>query len=107
MSFPLFDSLYTDTMDTHETEFTDENRQFILQHITDLDDYGREIFFAIIRKDQIKSMYTQTLPSSCKQLKSGMRIDFDKIPNHVKFMLFEFMRRHLQKMNEDAIFLKS
>jgi len=108
-TFPLFDSLYTDAQHFEFVECKNEMKDFILHHIQDLDENGREIFFAIIRQYQIlyEKPMSSDLPLYCKQLKSGIRIDFDKIPNVVKYMLHHFIKRHLHKMNEDVLFFKS
>ena len=106
-SFPLFQSLFDDTLESHNDSFPSDYQEFILQHITDLDENGREIFYAIIRQDQIKkssNVTADSLPTCCKQMKSGIRIDFDKIPNAVKHMLHSFIKKYLKKLNEDATF---
>lgn len=104
-SFPLFNFLYDDTKKKQGVPFPIDQQEFILDHITDLDENGREIFYAIIRQYQLKYENSNiNLPVYCKQLKSGIRIDFDKLSNHVKYMLHLFMEKHLTKLNEDAIF---
>lgn len=105
-AFPLFESLFNETKNNHNEPFSIESQDFVLQHIQDLDEYGREIFYSIIRQDQLKRYPNSVneLPNSCKQMKSGIRIDFDKIPIHVKYMLEEFIKRHLNKINEDISF---
>lgn len=109
MSFPLFKYLYDDTKEKHEIAFPIENQEFIISHINDLDENGREIFFAIIRQYQLKyeSNNNNEIPNYCKQLKSGIRIDFNRLSNPVKYMLHEFMEKHLKKLNEDTVFFKS
>lgn len=106
VTFPLFQALYNDTKDRHDEPFPQTEQEFILNHILDLDENGREIFYAIIRQDQINGVPTppQSLPNCCKQMKSGIRIDFDKIPNSVKYMLHLFIKKYLKKLNEDATF---
>lgn len=105
-TFPLFQSLFDDTLECHNDSFPSDYQEFILQHITDLDENGREIFYAIIRQDQLKRSpsVSESLPTCCKQMKSGIRIDFDKIPNAVKHMLHSFIKKYLKKLNEDATF---
>lgn len=108
VTFPLFQALFNDTKDRHEKPFPKEHQEFILDHISNLDENGREIFYAIIRQDQIKqSPLPHALPSCCKQMKSGIRIDFDKIPNAVKYMLHSFIEKYMKKLNEDATFFAS
>ena len=106
--FPLFESLYNDTKEKHGQQFPDEHREYVLNHIPNLDENGREIFYAIIRQDHVQRYpsLSNELPSFCKQLKSGIRIEFDDIPNSVKYMLYEFINRHLKKITEDAMFFK-
>jgi hypothetical protein len=106
VTFPLFQSLFQDTKDLHKDPFRKEDQEFILEHITNLDENGREIFYAIIRQDQLERTPTsaETLPNCCKQMKSGIRIDFDRIPNPVKHMLHSFIKKYLRKLNEDATF---
>ena len=106
MFFPLFESLYNDTLPNHNDPFPETEQTRVLEHIGDLDDNGREIFYAIIRQDHVKRYPNSIgdLPSSCKQMKSGIRVDFDKIPNHLKYILAEFINRHVNKIKEDAMF---
>jgi len=106
MAFPLFQSLFEMTKDEHSIPFPSSSQEFIVKHINDLDENGREIFYAIIRQDQIQRYPSIELPSCCKQMKSGLRIEFDKVPNHVKYMLYSFIEKHLQKINEDAVFFQ-
>ena len=107
-SFPLFETLYNDTKEQHANPFSNQDQQFVLENIAQLDENGREIFYAIIRQDQFKrcSNTTNDLPTCCKQMKSGIRVDFDKVPNHLKYILFEFIKRHLQKIQEDSLIQK-
>lgn len=107
VTFPLFQALYNDTKDRHDQPFPQDDQIFILEHIADLDEHGREIFYAIIRQDQLKRSLTSnsnSLPTCCRQMKSGIRVDFDKIPNPVKYMLHSYIKKFLKKMNEDATF---
>lgn len=106
VTFPLFQSLINETSESHNDSFPQEYQDFILQHITDLDENGREIFYAIIRQDQLKRYpdVSEPLPTCCKQMKSGIRVDFDKIPNSVKHMLHSFIKKYLKKVHEDATF---
>ena len=106
MFFPLFETLFNETIDKHNEPFSLHDQEYVLEHIGELDENGREIFYAIIRQDHIKRYPNSTneLPLSCKQMKSGMRVDFDKVPNHLKYILAEFITRHLKKMKEDAMF---
>ena len=108
MFFPLFESLHADTLANHLEPFPEDEQIRVLNHIADLDENGREIFYAIIRQDHVKRYPTSMneMPSSCKQMKSGIRVDFDKIPNHLKYILAEFINRHVNKIKEDAMFFK-
>lgn len=107
-SFPLFDSLYNDTKDLDHDKFNNDQMNYILENVSELDENARELFFAIIRYHHIKKCgYTIELPYNSKQLKSGIRIDFEKLENHLKFMLYEFMKRDDKKKKEDVIFLKN
>lgn len=105
--FPLYETLFQETMACHTTLFPTDDQQYISRHIVHLDDDGKEIFYAIIRQDHIASHPDSTgLPPSCRQLKAGLRVDLDKVPNHVKYMLREFVSRHLKKLQEDTLFFQ-
>lgn len=111
-SFPLFTSLFNDTRGRHTESLSTDDEEFFLKHISDLDDNGREIFYAIIRQHHIlstsnpsKAPNTSTptvLPPCCKLMKKGIRIDFDKIPLELKHMLLLFLRKYMDKLKEDA-----
>lgn len=106
-AFPLFDSLHHDTKHEHNLPFPPERQSFIVNHITDLDENGREIFYALIREDHLRhTKDATTLPPCCKQLRGGIRVEFDKVPIHMKYMLYAFIERHLRKVHEDAMFFQ-
>jgi hypothetical protein len=110
--FPLYETLFHETTTLRTLPFPQEDQQYIFRHVAQLDEYGREMFYAIIRQDHVLMTIREHasppvhLPPSCRQLKSGLRIDFDKVPNHVKYMLREFIQRHLKKIHEDVLFFK-
>lgn len=106
-AFPLFESLFQDTTDEHTLPFPPERQAFVVSHISDLDENGREVFYALIREDHVRrSKDPNALPPCCKQMKSGIRIEFDKVPLHMKYMLYAFIQRHLRKLHEDALFFQ-
>lgn len=105
--FPLFESLFQDTTHEHELPFPPERQTFIINHIADLDETGREVFYALIREDHLRRTNDPNiLPPCCKQMKSGIRVEFDKVPLHMKYVLHSFIERHLRKLQEDAMFFQ-
>lgn len=106
-TFPLFTSLFNDTQCRHAQPLTSEDDEFFLKHISDLDDNGREIFYAVIRQDHVlanENVCPDALPPCCKQMKKGLRVDIDKIPLHLKHMLLLFLRKYIEKQKEEATF---
>lgn len=99
--FPIYESLYNEIHPNGNKEFnlTEENEKFIQDQVKTLDINGREVFYGIIRKDEFIQGKQET-EYSFKQMKHGIRIDFDKLTSHTKTMLYAFLKRHEKNLKE-------
>lgn len=103
--FPIYDSLCSEMTMTQEQQqhLLEEQENYLQEHVKDLDITGREIFYALIRKDECMNGRTSPSESSCKQMKHGVRIDYDKLLPRTKLLLYMFLKRHEQKLAEDMV----
>lgn len=104
--FPIYDSLCQQIGDLmHQctpNDFSDADKEYVLESVKRLDMNGLEIFYAIIRKDELAQGRQQD-EHSFKQMKQGVRIDFDKLSVRTKILLHAFLKRHDAKMAEQIL----
>jgi hypothetical protein len=101
--FPIYDSLCQecDPIITQSCyNISDEDKQYLLTTAKHLDMTGREIFYAIIRKDELM-LGRSPEDYSFKQMKQCVRIDYDKLSTRTLVLLNAFLRRHEAKVAED------
>lgn len=98
--FPIYESLYNEIHSNGNTIImNEENEKFIQDQVKTLDINGREVFYGIIRKDEFIQGKSSS-EYSFKQMKHGIRIDFDKLTPHTKTMLYAFLKRHEKNLKE-------
>lgn len=104
--FPIYDSLCQEIGDLmiHCTanDFSEADKEYLLESVKHLDLNGREIFYAIIHKDELAQGRNHD-EHSFKQMKQGVRIDFDKLSVRTKILLRAFLRRHEAKLAEQIL----
>lgn len=95
--FPIYDSLCQEINNPSIDllEFSEHDKEFLLEKVKDLDSNGKEIFYALIHKDEIIFGKTEF---SFKQMKNCVRIDYDKLFNRTRHLLVAFLRRHEAKL---------
>lgn len=102
MSFPIYESIYNE-IQRIEIDMNEEDEKFIQEQVKTLDTNGREIFYGLIRKDEIM-LQKDVSDISYKQMKHGVRIDFDKLSLQTKKLLYAFLKRHEKNMTESILF---
>lgn len=104
--FPIYDSLCQEigNLMSHSTpeDFSDADKEYLLETIKHLDVNGREIFYAIIHKDEL-ALGRSPDEYSFKQMKQGVRVDFDKLAIRTKILLHAFLKRHEAKLAEQIL----
>lgn len=104
--FPIYDSLCQEVGDLvdHCTpqDFLEADKAYIIDSIQHLDVNGREIFYAIIHKDEL-AQGRHPEEHSFKQMKQGVRIDYDKLSTRTKILLRAFLKRHEVKLAEQIL----
>jgi len=94
-NFPLYTSLKTITKNTTEID----GKKFI-KMFKKIDPKSHELIYALIRSFQMEKnidVLNAALPFEGRQLKSGYRFNFDKLPLHLQHILYEFINRDLNK----------
>lgn len=100
--FPLYDSL---TKDIPTNDLTLANKRLFLKRIEKIDQQAHELVYALIRTYQIDKNDDKninfTLPYEGSYVESDIHFDLDKLPIHLKNILFKFLSVHVDKMKED------
>jgi hypothetical protein len=100
--FPIYDSLCQECepiITQSSYNISEQDKQYLLNAVKYLDMTGREIFYAIIRKDELM-LGRSPDDYSFKQLKQCVRIDYDKLATRTLVLLNAFLRRHEAKVAE-------
>ena len=93
-NFPLYTSL---KMIKNTTEI--DGKKFI-KMFKKIDQKSHELIYALIRSFQMEKnidVLNAALPFEGRQLKSGHRFNFDKLPLQLQHILYEFITRDLNK----------
>ena len=75
---------------------TDKFNTQISQKIKKFDKNAQELVYALIKAYQIKNPCTNqhTIPFEGKQLKSGLKFDMTKLPEHLQKIISKFVELH-------------
>jgi hypothetical protein len=89
-NFPLYQSLKHTESDVKE--LTTEEKDKFLDFVKDTEDKDkREIIFALIRAYHLDhDISIQEIPYGGKNLKGGLKFDFDCLPSKLQHMLYIF-----------------
>ena len=97
--FPLYDDL-NKQISTKKLENIDlkiEEKKEFISDIKKLDSYSQELFYTLIRYYQMNNhdgIQSINLPYNAKKLKSGYKFDLDNFPEHLKQMLYLFIKKN-------------
>ncbi len=93
--FPLYDSLIN-VVSVDEEPPNAEIQLEISQKIKKFDKNAQELVYALIKAYQIKNPCTNqhTIPFEGKQLKSGLKFDMTKLPEHLQKIISKFVELH-------------
>ena len=97
--FPLYDDL-NKQISTKKLENIDlkiEEKKEFINDIKKLDSYSQELFYTLIRYYQMNNhdgIQSINLPYNAKKLKSGYKFDLDNFPEHLKQMLYLFIKKN-------------
>ena len=101
-SFPLYDNLNKDIPDE---EMPKKQLDKFMKLIKEIDDYGSELIYVLIRMHQKindeTSMYKP--PYGGKHDKHDMNFVYKDLPNDLKYILLKFIQIHLKTMREENI----
>ena len=102
MSFPLYDTLSNEIENEEDIEF--KKKEKLMKDIKSLDNKGHETIYALIKVFKIQndeSTSTLTIPYEGKNIKAGIKFEFDKLPIKLKYMLLKFVELHIKNMEEN------
>lgn len=101
-TFPLYDNL---NKDLPKEDMTKKQMDKFMKLIKDIDDYGSELIYVLIRMHQKKydekTMYKP--PYGGKHVKHDMHFVYEDLPNDLKYILYKFVQIHLKTMREENI----
>ena len=99
--FPLYDSL---SKDIKNRELTVAQKKDFVKKVSQLDQNGHELLYAVIRMYQVENKENNTcfaLPYNGLFLDSDIKFDLENFPKKLKQILFKFIKIHLGKMTEE------
>ena len=96
---PIFHTLLNSLSEIPNEDLEEERSRFFMHHVRDLDEYGMELIYAIIRCyqieiDQIDYPETPYYHARTKK-KNVIRFDLRLFPAKLKNLLFQFMELHI------------
>ena len=100
-NFPLFDNL---NKDLPNEEITVKQKDKFIKLVKDIDEYGSELIYALIRFYQLENSddkSTFKLPYGGKYVKHDMKFDFNELPNELKHILLKFVQIHIKTLKEE------
>lgn len=100
MSFPLFDTIISETEDK---DLTLVNKRLLIKKIEELDIEGMELIYALIShyNDKYKDGGNNLLPYEGKYINNDMTYDLECMPNRLKQLLFKFINMHKKRMDDE------
>jgi hypothetical protein len=105
-NFPLYDNLIKD-LPVEEMQV--KNKDKFIKLVKDIDEYGCELIYALIRIYQLENSddkSTFKLPYGGKFVKHDMKFDFNELPNELKHILLKFVQIHIKTMKEENSFVE-
>jgi hypothetical protein len=86
-NFPLYQSIKKDDF----KELTLEQKDKFMDFFKDMTEDKHKIIYALIRAYHLENdINTQDIPYGGKNLKSGLKFDFDNLPSKLQYMLYTF-----------------
>ena len=99
--FPLYDSL---SKDISGKDLTITQKKSFLKKITNIDQHGHDLVYALIRMYQVENNEQNTsftLPYNGTFIESDIHFDLETFPRALKQILFKYLVVHLDKMKEE------
>ncbi len=86
-NFPLYQSIKRDDF----KELTTEEKDKFMEIFKDMSEDKHKVIYALIRAYHLEhDVNMQEIPYGGKNLKSGLKFDFDNLPSKLQFMLYNF-----------------
>jgi len=105
-SFPIYDNIEQQLPEVI-VELTEEEKDFLTDHITEFNSTEHEIIYALIRyyqrKHQTEEEVSSIFPYGGRKLKKGIKYDVAKLPCTLQHILLTFVRIHLDSLNERMV----
>jgi len=102
--FPLFDSLSTLISDKNEY-LTPTQIEYCVREIKTFDRNSYELLYGIIKSFEIHNNMNNNIPYEGKQLKTGVKFDFNNFPVKLQQMIYKFCEMRKDNMtNSDNRF---
>jgi hypothetical protein len=105
-SLPIYETLLNELPDEDLTQV--EKTQFMTL-IKNIDDYGSEVMYALIRMFQLEHCEDKTtfkIPYGGKFIKNDIKFDLLELPNKLKQILYKFLLMHTKSQNEEITKIK-
>ena len=90
MNFPNFPLYHSINLDDFK-ELTFEEKDKFIDSFKDMSEDKHKIIYALVRAYHLDhDNNLQEIPYGGKNLKSGLKFDFDNLPSKLQFMLYTF-----------------
>lgn len=99
-TFPLYDNLLRESS---ETDLLKKEKDDFVKLAKKIDVEGSELFYAVVRCHQLQTESDElfTSPYNSKMIKGSLKFELDNFPPVLKRMLYNFLKKHVQKMKEE------
>ena len=101
INLPLYDTLIKDLP---EEEITIKQKDKFMKLIKDIDEYGSELIYVLIRLYQLENSddkSTFKLPYGGKFVKDDLNFNLNDLPLQLKQILYKFLLLHIKTMKEE------
>ena len=103
MSFPLYNNISKE-VENEPKDLTIKQKTDFIKKIKQFDKEGYELMYALIRTYEMENnngIVTFNLPYNSKQLKTGVKFELENLPIRLKHILYNFIQKHIIKMEEE------
>lgn len=101
---PLYQQLKKEAL---TIDLSPEQKDDLVKNIKLLDESGNEIIYILIRLYEVDTTTkSEELPYGSKFTAKELKFDMDNIPMQLRWIIYKFVKKHVDKMSEEREFAK-
>jgi hypothetical protein len=98
---PLYQTLKKDAL---TIDLSADQKDEFVKLVKTLDETGLEIVYILIRMYELDTTSkSEELPYGSKFTSKELKFDLENIPYQLKWILYKFVKKHLEKMSEEQM----